>query len=359
MDESVTVQRTSASLPSDALLEVRELRVDFATYQGIVHAINGVNLTIHRGEVVGLVGETGSGKSVTAHAIINLVRRPGRIAAGEVWFGGRDLLVLPEQELGSMRGRDIAMVFQSPRAALNPLFTIGDQLMMYISVHQRSARAAARRSAQEMLEKVGIAAPSRVMRAYPHELSTGMCQRAMIAMALSCQPKLLIADEPTTGIDVTLQAQILKLVSNLVRDFHTATLLITHDLGVVAETCDRVAVMYAGRIVEEGPVQALFADPRHPYTQGLIASTLRVDQNRPIHVIPGVVPNLLEVPHACMFRFRCPMAEEVCGTVDPPMVSVRPGHVARCHFADKTGGFLAAERQRRQLEDMNAMDVSI
>ncbi|MDR7555489.1 MAG: ABC transporter ATP-binding protein [Armatimonadota bacterium] len=339
------------------LLTIRGLRVHFETFRGTVHALNGVDLSVRPGEILGLVGETGSGKSVTAYASLNLVRPPGRIVAGEVWFREQDLLALPEQELERIRGRDIAMIPQSPRAALNPLFSIGDQLVTYIRVHQQAAPAAARRAALEMLEKVRIADPARVLRAFPHELSTGMCQRVLIAMALSCGPALLIADEPTTGIDVTLQAQILRLITDLVRDEHTATVLITHDLGVVAETCDRVAVMYAGRVVEEGPVEALFSDPRHPYTQGLIASTLRVDQDRPIHVIPGTVPNMLEPPQACMFRFRCPMAEAVCAQIDPPVTAVQLGQAARCHFADRTAGFLAAQRQRAA--QLNAQDVAV
>lgn len=244
------------------------------------------------------------------------------------------------------------MIFQSPRASLNPLFTIGDQMMTYIMVHQRSSRAAARTLALEMMDRVGIADAVRVLEAFPHELSTGMCQRAMIALALSCRPPLLIADEPTTGIDVTLQAQILGLMTDLVRDSNTAMLLITHDLGVVAETCHRVAVMYAGRVVEEGSVDAVFGDPRHPYTQGLIASTLRADRPRPIHVIPGIVPSMLELPQACMFRFRCPLAEPLCGDFDPPVTAVGPGQYARCHFAQCTSGFVAVERQHRRLGEI-------
>jgi oligopeptide/dipeptide ABC transporter ATP-binding protein len=350
----MTAFAMSATVPEtlEPLLAVSGLHVRFATYRGTVHALNGVDLAVRPGEVLGLVGETGSGKSVTAHAVLNLVQPPGRITAGEVWFRGQNLLALPETRLQAIRGKEIAMVFQSPRASLNPLFTIGDQMLTHILVHQRSGRSAARALALQMLGKVGIADPVRVLGAFPHELSTGMCQRVMIAQALSCQPRLLIADEPTTGVDVTLQAQILRLMTDLVRDSRTAMLLITHDLGVVAETCHRVAVMYAGRVMEEGPVEALFEDPRHPYTQGLMASTLRTDRPQPIHVIPGVVPSMLEPPQACMFRFRCPLAEPLCAASDPPMATVGPGHYARCHFAHRTGGFAAAERQRCQLEEM-------
>jgi oligopeptide/dipeptide ABC transporter ATP-binding protein len=341
------------------LLAIHDLHVRFATYRGAVHAVNGVDLTVRAGEILGVVGETGSGKSVTAHAILNLVRSPGKIVAGDITFDGHRLLALPAAQMEQIRGRDIAMIFQSPRASLNPLFTIGMQFEMYVRVHRRIGVVEARAQAIELLTKVGIADPARALRAFPHELSTGMCQRVIIAMALSCQPKLLIADEPTTGIDVTLQAQILTLMRDVVRGLGAALILITHDLGVVAEACDRVAVMYAGRVVEEGSVHALYADPRHPYTQALLASTLRVDAFRPIHVIPGAAPTLLRPPQACMFRTRCALAEARCADEDPVFYALAADQRARCHFADRTGGFAAVSRQDTMPGPVEVADVGV
>jgi len=341
------------------LLRIRDLHLRFPTFRGTVHALNGVDLTLGAGQILGLVGETGSGKSMTAYATVGLVPPPGRITSGVIEWNGRNLLRATDAELQRLRGQEISMIFQSPRTSLNPLFSIAQQFEIYQRAHGQAKGAAARAQAHGMLERVGIPDPRRVLRSYPHELSTGMCQRILIAMALSGRPRLLLADEPTTGIDVTLQAQILRLVRELVASQNTATLLITHDLGVVAEICDRVAVMYAGRIVEEGPVERIYGDPRHPYTQGLIASTLRVDEQKPIHIIPGVVPNLLVPPSACMFRERCPIAAATCAQLEPPIVEVSLGQHARCHFAADTGAFAAAERQRAQLAGVRPQDLTV
>lgn len=315
------------------LLTVRGLHVHFGTYRGVVHALNGVDLAVRRGEILGLVGETGSGKSVTAYSVLRLIGPPGVIVRGEIWFEGQNLLTLTEVELQRLRGSRISLIPQSPRASLNPLFTLQDQMVLFLRTHQGFSTSDALRRSRALLEQVGIADPARVLRGYPHELSTGMCQRVLIGMALSSRPALLIADEPTTGLDVTIQAQILRLFKGLVRELGSSALLITHDFGVVAETCDRVAVMYAGRIAEVAPTIELFRNPRHPYSRGLLAATLRVDKDTPISVIPGVVPSLLEPPHGCMFRFRCPIAQDRCEEVDPETLRVSEDHVARCHFA--------------------------
>ena len=315
------------------LLTVRDLHVHFKTYRGVVHALNGVDLAVRRGEILGLVGETGSGKSVTAYSVLRLIAAPGSIVGGEIWFEGQNLLDLPEGSMQRLRGSRVALIPQSPRASLNPLFTLQDQMVLFLRTHQGLSTTHALRRARELVEQVGIADPVRVLRSYPHELSTGMCQRVLIGMALSSRPALLIADEPTTGLDVTIQAQILRLFKDLVREVGSSALLISHDLGVVAETCDRVAVMYAGRIAEVAPTVELFRNPRHPYARGLLAATLRVDKDTPMTVIPGVVPGLLEPPHGCMFRFRCEFAQERCEQIDPEALQVSTEHVARCHFA--------------------------
>lgn len=316
----------------DTLLEVRGLHTYFYTYEGIVKAVNSVSYALNRGEITGLVGESGSGKSVTAQSIIQLVKAPGKIVSGEVWLDGEDLMSFSQTEMQDVRGTKVSMIFQEPRAALNPLFTVGDQISRVIQLREGCSRSIAEAHAIEMMRAVEIADPERRAGAYPHELSGGMCQRVMVAMALSANPLLLIADEPTTGLDVTVQAQVLDLIRTRVRSAGSACLFITHDLGVVAELCERVIVMYAGRVVEQGPVSEIFTNPRHPYTQGLIASTLRVDIDKPISTIPGTVPDAVHLPSGCTFHPRCPFAEELCQQEEPPMVEAGHDHTTRCHI---------------------------
>ncbi len=316
----------------EALLEVRGLHTYFYTYEGVVKAVNSVSFVLNRGEITGLVGESGSGKSVTAQSIVRLVRAPGKIVEGEVWLDGQDLMSCSEHEMQSVRGRMISTIFQEPRAALNPLFTVGDQIGRVIQLREGCSRKAAEGLAIEVMRAVEIADPERRAGAYPHELSGGMCQRVMVAIALSANPLLLIADEPTTGLDVTVQAQVLDLIRLRVKSAGSACLFITHDLGVVAELCERVIVMYAGRVVEQGPVAEIFSNPRHPYTQGLIASTLRVDINKPISTIPGTVPDAVLLPSGCTFHPRCPFAEELCEQEEPSMAAAGMQHRARCHI---------------------------
>ncbi len=317
---------------SDTLLEVRGLHTYFYTYEGVVKAVNSVSYRLNRGEITGLVGESGSGKSVTAQSIIRLVKAPGKVVEGEVWLDGQDLMSCSEAEMQTIRGRKISMIFQEPRAALNPLFTVGDQISRVIQLREGCSRSVADSHAVEMMRAVEIADPDRRANAYPHELSGGMCQRVMVAMALSANPLLLIADEPTTGLDVTVQAQVLDLIRLRVKSAGSACLFITHDLGVVAELCERVIVMYAGRVVEQGPVAEIFSSPRHPYTQGLIASTLRVDIDKPISTIPGTVPDAVNLPSGCTFHPRCPFAEDLCQQEEPQMVEAGKNHTTRCHI---------------------------
>ncbi|MGD8395308.1 MAG: ABC transporter ATP-binding protein [Candidatus Eiseniibacteriota bacterium] len=303
------------------LLEVRDLRTYFRTDEGLVKAVDGVTFDIDAGETVGLVGESGCGKSVTSLSILRLIPEPpGEIAGGDILFRGRSLLGLSEQEMRSIRGNAISMIFQEPMTSLNPVFTCGFQIMEAIQLHQQLGPAAARERAIEMLRVVGIPSPEQRVDEYPHQLSGGMRQRVMIAMALSCNPALLIADEPTTALDVTIQAQILELIARLREEFGMAVLIITHDLGVVAEVSDRVAVMYAGKIVEYASTRSIFKQPVHPYTQGLLASipTLGLEIER-LAVIPGTVPNPLEFPAGCKFHPRCPLADERCRREEPEL----------------------------------------
>jgi len=317
---------------ADVLLRVQDLRTYFYTYQGIVQAVNGAAFSIYRGEITGLVGESGSGKSVTALSILQLVGPPGKIIGGEVLVGERNLLALGQAEMQNIRGREISMIFQEPRLALNPVFPVGDQIARVLRLREGISKREARQRAIDMLRSVEIPDPERRVRAYPHELSGGMCQRVMIAMAMGANPKMLIADEPTTGLDVTVQALVLDLIRERVRSARTACLFITHDLGIVAELCDRIVIMYAGRVVEHGTVEDIFCSPCHPYTQGLIESTLRVDIEKPIATIPGVVPDAIRLPSGCAFHPRCPFAEALCREEEPAMVSAGDNHFARCHI---------------------------
>jgi oligopeptide transport system ATP-binding protein len=316
------------------LLEVRELHTEFRTGAGVVRAVDGISYTVEAGETVAIVGESGSGKSVEALSIMRLIPNPpGRIVSGEVLFDGRDLRKLPEEEMRSVRGRDIGMVFQEPMTSLNPVLTIGRQITETLEQHQRATREEAEKRAIELLEMVGIADSRRRLRQYPHQLSGGMRQRVMIAIALACNPKLIIADEPTTALDVTIQAQILELMKSLTQRLGVAQIIITHNLGVVARYASRVNVMYAGRIVEAGTAEAIYHDPRHPYTVALLKSVPRLDQPRRARLDPveGSPPDLTKLDGGCAFRPRCRFAIDKCATAYPPLDAIgQPGHVAAC-----------------------------
>jgi oligopeptide/dipeptide ABC transporter ATP-binding protein len=321
--------------PDDVLLDIRDLRTYFRTQDGVVKAVDGVDFSVHRGEIVGLVGESGCGKSVTSLSAMRLIAHPGKIESGEIWFDGVDLLTLPRREMTRIRGSRISMIFQQPTSCLNPVFDTGYQLAEVLMIHQSVKQRGGEERAVELLRVVGIPDPEERVRCYPHELSGGMAQRVMIAMALACNPELLIADEPTTALDVTIQAQILDLMRNLQAKTGAAIVLITHDLGVVAEMASRVAVMYAGRIVEETDVHNLFKNPMHPYTRGLLASTPVLGQVMDeLDVIPGTVPNLINLPPGCRFAPRCrsrvEKGLEICTRQEPELLSITPGHKARC-----------------------------
>ncbi len=314
------------------LLEVRGLTTHFFTEDGVVRAVENVSFEIFPGEIVSLVGESGCGKSVTGLSLLRLIPiPPGKILNGELLFEGRDLLTLEEREMERVRGNDISMIFQEPMTSLNPVFTIGNQIMEVLQLHQNLDKKEARRRAIEMLDKVKIPSPEVRIDSYPHQLSGGMRQRAMIAMALSCQPKLLIADEPTTALDVTIQAQVLHLLKEIQREMGMAVMLITHDLGVVSEIADRVAVMYAGRIVESGPIEAIFGEMRHPYTKGLLESIPQLEEKkRRLNAIPGQVPNPMDLPSGCKFHPRCYLKVDDCKREEPPLFQVNGNHFSRC-----------------------------
>jgi oligopeptide/dipeptide ABC transporter ATP-binding protein len=322
---------------TEPLLELENLRTYFYTDTGVARAVDGVSFSVGAGETVGVVGESGCGKSVTALSILRLVRAPGRIEPGSaIRFEGRDLLALSEREMQHVRGNRIAMVFQEPMTALNPVFTIGDQIAEVARIHAGMSRRDAWRKAVEMLTLVGIPAPEQRASEYPHQLSGGMRQRVVIAMALVMSPALVIADEPTTALDVTIQAQILELLADLSRRLGTSILLITHDLGVVAENCARVIVMYAGEVVEEATTVELFAHAHHPYTEGLLGAMPRVGgESERLATIPGTVPAPTAWPAGCRFRDRCPYAWERCATEHPPLYAIAGGHASRCHLAEE------------------------
>jgi peptide/nickel transport system ATP-binding protein len=327
--------------PEAPLLDVRGLTAELSLEGGPVRAVDGVSFSVPAGGTLGVVGESGCGKSLTALSVLRLAPQPPvRVVAGEVRFQGTDLLTLSEAELRRVRGRHAAMVFQEPMTSLNPVFTVGEQIGEGVRLHLGASRARARERAVEMLRQVGIPAPGERVDAYPHQLSGGMRQRVMLAMALSCDPALLIADEPTTALDVTIQAQILDLLKRLQAERRMAVMLITHDLGVVAESCDAVVVMYAGRVVERAPVRELFARPAHPYTAGLLRSIPSAQVaageggaagRRRLKAIPGMVPSLGRRPSGCAFRERCERALEVCARVAPPLEPLRGGQLAACH----------------------------
>lgn len=312
------------------ILEVSNLKTYFHTEDGIVKAVDGVDFHVNAGEIVGLVGESGCGKTVTSLSIIGLIAAPGKVE-GKIDFIGRDLLPLPIQELSEIRGNQISMIFQQPQSSLNPVLTVGDQIAEVLHIHQDISKEDAWEKAVEMLRLVGIPSPETKVHAYPHEMSGGQAQRVMIAMALILNPMLLIADEPTTALDVTIQAQILDLMRGLNKKMNTAIILITHDLGVIADMVSRVAVMYAGKIVEQTAVEDLFAEPLHPYSQGLIDSIPIIGHKKKrLDVIPGIVPNLINLPDGCVFASRCKRKLEICDQEMPELIAQKPGHEVRC-----------------------------
>ena len=325
-------------------LEVRDLNTCFDTRDGVVRAVDGVSFGLARGEMLGMVGESGCGKSITALSVMGLIPvPPGRIAGGSIRLNGRELVGLKEREMRGIRGNEISMIFQEPMTSLNPVMRIGRQIAEPLMLHQGLTRGEARERAIRMLDRVHIPEARRRIDDYPHQLSGGMRQRVMIAIALACRPAVLIADEPTTALDVTIQAQILRLMAELQRELGTAVLLITHDLGVIAESVRRVVVMYAGRKVEEAPVDALFRRPRHPYTIGLLGSVPRVDRavdagNQRLAEIPGMVPSPIETIVGCRFAPRCALASEQCRSADPPLEEASPGHYAACWHSDRAMG---------------------
>ncbi|MEU6506807.1 ABC transporter ATP-binding protein [Streptomyces sp. NPDC046942] len=316
------------------LLEVRDLRVEFRTRDGVAHAVNGVSFEVDAGETLAVLGESGSGKSVTAQAVMGILDMPpGRISGGQILFQGRDLLTLKEEERRKTRGAGMAMIFQDALSALNPVLSVGDQLGEMFVVHRGTSKKEARARAVELMERVRIPGAAQRVRDYPHQFSGGMRQRIMIAMALALEPALVIADEPTTALDVTVQAQVMDLLADLQREYRMGLILITHDLGVVADVADRIAVMYAGRIVESAPVHDLYKAPAHPYTRCLLDSIPRLDQKgQELFAIKGLPPNLTHIPPGCAFHPRCPMAQDVCRTDVPPLYEVSDVRGSACHF---------------------------
>jgi peptide/nickel transport system ATP-binding protein len=324
----------------DELLRVENLKTYFFTEDGVVKAVDGVSLKLNKGETLGIVGESGCGKSVTSMSIMRLIAAPGEIIEGEVRLRGLNIADLTEEEMREIRGNRISMIFQQPTSCLNPVFRVGDQISEALMIHRNYTKQQARQRAIELLTMVGIPSAKTRVDSYPHEMSGGMCQRVMIAMALSCEPELLIADEPTTALDVTIQAQILELMKDLKNRYDTGIILITHDLGVVAEMADNIVVMYAGKIVEEAPVGELFESPKHPYTQGLIASIPVLGEVRDkLAVIPGSVPSLRNLPPGCRFAGRCPYVMDICRVEEPALLRLSETRTARCWlYADEAQG---------------------
>ena len=314
-----------------SLLNIKDLTIHFQTEQGDVRAVNGISLSVEPGKTLGLVGETGAGKTTTALGILRLVPEPGKVLGGSIEYKGKDILRMSEKEVQDLRGNEISMIFQDPMTALNPVMTVGDQIAEVILRHQDCTKVEAERRMMDMLDRVGISAD----RAgdYPHQFSGGMKQRIIIAIALACNPKLLLADEPTTALDVTIQAQVMRMINDLKRQFGTSMLLITHDLGIVAESCDEVAIMYAGQIVEYGSLEDIFDRTAHPYTKGLFGSIPRLDQETErLQPIQGLMPDPISLPEGCPFHPRCPYATELCAEAAPAAVEVDPGHLVRCLY---------------------------
>lgn len=320
------------------VLEVKNLRTHFFTDRGVVKSADGVSFSIEKGKTLGIVGESGCGKSITSMSLMRLIPKPGKIVEGEMILDGVDLAKVSEEEMLKIRGNDISMIFQEPMTSLNPVFTVGFQISEVLILHQKMSEEDARKKSIEMLKLVGIPRPEQIVDEYPFQLSGGMRQRVMIAMALACQPKVLIADEPTTALDVTIQAQILDLMNDLKKKTDTAILLITHDLGVVAEMCDHVVVMYSGKVVEEGDIHTIFANPMHPYTKGLMNSIPKLtDELEELESIDGAVPNPLKLPTGCYFNPRCKYATDECRAKQPELKDMGNGHKVSCFVAQKEG----------------------
>ena len=313
------------------LLEVTDLRTYFFTEAGVVKAVDGISVSVEEGKTIGLVGESGSGKSVTAQSVLRIVPRPGKIVDGTIRFDGEDLLAKSEAEMRKMRGNKMAVVFQDPTTSLNPVYTVRKQLADILLLHKDLTKDQANKTALGLLEKVGIPEPESRLNAYPHELSGGMKQRIAIARALSCEPKLLFADEPTTNLDVTIQAQVLDLLKQLQKEYGMTMVMITHDMGIVADMTERVTVLYAGKVMEEADTLTLFTNPKHPYTEALLKAVPSVAQTRALEVIPGNIPNLIEPPPGCVFHPRCKFAKDICMKENPQWEKVSDGHYVACH----------------------------
>jgi oligopeptide/dipeptide ABC transporter ATP-binding protein len=316
----------------EKLLEVSNLRTYFFTEAGVVKALDGMSLEVNKGQAVGLVGESGSGKSVTAQSVLRIVPRPGRIVDGSVKFEGEELLTKKEDEMRKLRGPKMAIVFQDPTTSLNPLYTVEKQLTDILMLHRDLSKEDASKQALRLLDRVGIQDPERRLKAYPHELSGGMKQRIAIARALSCEPVLLFADEPTTNLDVTIQAQVLELLKALQKELNMTMVMITHDMGIIADMTERVTVLYAGKVMEVADTPTLFKSPKHPYTEALLKAVPSVKQTRALEVIPGNIPNLIEPPTGCVFHPRCKYAKDVCVKKEPELEKVAEGHYVACHF---------------------------
>ena len=345
MSTAASARARTGDTAAEPLLQVRDLHVEFRTRDGVARAVNGVNYSVRAGETLAILGESGSGKSVSSQAVMGILDSPpGFVTGGEIIFKGRDLLKLSNEERRKVRGAQMAMVFQDALSSLNPVHTVGTQLGEMYRVHKGSSRKDAKLKAVELMERVGIPAAKERVNQYPHQFSGGMRQRVMIAMALALEPDLIIADEPTTALDVTVQAQVMELLHDLQREYDMGLILITHDLGVVADVADKIAVMYAGRIVETAPVHELYARPAHPYTRGLLDSIPRLDQKgQELYAIKGLPPNLLRIPSGCAFNPRCPMAQDICRSEVPPLHAVTeedgralPGRGSACHFWKET-----------------------
>ena len=321
---------------NDSIFEIRGLKTQFFTSKGVVPAVDGVDITVRKGEAVGLVGESGCGKSMTAMSVMQLLKKPGRVVEGTIKLNGEDLLKMNKREINDIRGNRISMIFQEPMTALNPVYTIGKQAMEALMIHQKISKEEAKAKVIDMFAKVGIPEPERRFSVYPHQLSGGLRQRVMIAMAMICNPELMIADEPTTALDVTIEAQILYLMNQLQKEVGTAVIMITHNLGVVAESCDYVYVMYAGKIMEEAPVKELFKNPLHPYTFGLMNSIPKMTEVKThLYTIKGMVPNLLNLPQGCRFCPRCDKAMKICTMYQPDLYELEDGHKVRCFLYNK------------------------